>query len=107
MSSLIDAIEPADLFLPVIGPRRLGATAAPSGPECLTIPTTTSKVTNTAYTMDTEQAGKLGVSYLGTGEASVDHKMKVFIREYKKYSECESKDGTATLQYGAVWRATV
>ncbi len=104
--SLIDSVGPVDLFLPIRGSRRLGAgRSAP--PQCAVIPTDTPKITNTAYTLDTEQAGKLGISYIGTGDGAVDHKMKIFVREYVKYNTCESTDGKATLQYGAVWRATV
>jgi hypothetical protein len=104
--SLIDAVGPADLFLPVKVSRRLGAERS-AIPQCATVPTDTPKVANTSYTLDTEQAGKLGISYIGTGDVSADHKMKVFVREYVKYNTCESTDGKATLQFGAVWRATV
>ncbi|MGA2851171.1 MAG: hypothetical protein ABSE46_19375 [Terracidiphilus sp.] len=101
--SLIDATGPTELFLPVR--QRLGARA--TAPQCTAVPTDTPKVSNSSYTLDTEQAGKLGISYLGTGDASIDHKMKVFVREYAKYNTCEATDGKSTLQYGAVWRATV
>jgi hypothetical protein len=49
----------------------------------------------------------LGINYLGTGNLDVDKKMKVFVRQYAKYGECESTDGKATLRYGASWCATV
>jgi hypothetical protein len=103
-TSLMDAIGPVELFVPVVS-RRLGARAAK--PLCATLPTDTPKISNSSYTLDTEQAGKLGISYIGTGDVAVDHKMKVFVREYIKYNTCESTDGKSTLQYGAVWRASV
>lgn len=64
-------------------------------------------VSNTSYTLETDQALQLGISYVGTGNLDVDKKMKVFVREYAKYDTCESTDGKATLRYGAVWRARV
>lgn len=108
MPSLIDSVDvAADLFLPLQSSRRLGAAAPVTSTQCTAVPTDTPKVANTSYTLDTEQAGKLGINYIGTGDVALDHKMKVFIREYVKYNTCEATDGKATLQYGAVWRATV
>jgi hypothetical protein len=109
MSSLIDSVGAPDLFVPVNSASRLRRldSVAEVIPQCAIVPTDTTKVANTSYTLDTEQAGKLGITYIGTGDLSLDHKMKVFVREYVKYNTCESMDGKATLQYGAVWRATV
>jgi hypothetical protein len=78
-----------------------------TAPSCQSVPTTADKVSQTSYTLDTDVAGKLGITYIGTGNASIDQTMKVFVREFARYSTCESTDGKATLQYGAVWRATV
>jgi hypothetical protein len=75
--------------------------------ECASPPTDTPKVSNTSYTLETDQAVELGVNYVGTGNLNIDKKMKVFVREYAKYGTCESTNGKATLKFGAVWRATV
>jgi hypothetical protein len=108
MPNLIDSVEFADLFLPARAPgRKSHLGSAGVTPQCAAVPTSTPKTANTSYSLDTEQAGKVGINYIGTGDLEVDKKMKVFIREYAKYDTCESTDGEATLQYGAFWRATV
>lgn len=117
MSYELDGDYAPNLFVPV-GPatgtgdrRRQAKTAAPGAAaikfRCASPPTDTPKVSNTSYTLETDQAVQLGISYVGTGNLDVDRKMKVFVREYAKYDTCESTDGKATVKYGAVWRATV
>jgi hypothetical protein len=114
----LDGDYEPNLFVPVGSPaeekgghRRKAAALTPGAGaakyQCSSPPTDPSKVSNTSYTLETDQAVQLGINYVGTGNLEVDRKMKVFVREYAKYDTCESADGKATSRYGAVWRATV
>ena len=114
---LINGEQASDLFIPIsavpasggllrnAGGRISGFGAA--GIAASEIPTTISKTENYFYTLETEQAAKLGINYIGTFNSEITKKMKVYVREYAKYSSSESTDGKASLRFGAMWRATV
>ena len=113
---LDEATKAPDLFLPIgtvsAADTKLqlarGMAAAPfQNLDCDHPPTECKQSDNFYQTMDSETAAQLKITYIGTGSADVDHKMKVFMREFRRYSDCELANGKGTVRYGAVWRATV
>jgi hypothetical protein len=113
---LDEVTKAPDLFLPIVTlsvadtklQSAAGTAAAPfQDLDCDHPPTECKQSDNFYQTMDSETAAQLKVTYIGTGSADVDHKMKVFIREFRRYSDCELANGQGTVRYGAVWRATV
>jgi hypothetical protein len=110
------ATQAPDLFLPIgavsVAETKLQSAFGPAvAPfqdlECEHPPTECKESDNFYRSMDSETAAQLKVTYIGTGNADVDHKMKVFIREFRRYSDCELANGQGTVRYGAVWRASV
>ena len=106
----------SDLFLPLgaepAGAAKLLAPGAPTaiafeGLDCDPRPTTITESREFYRLIDTQVAAQLKITYLGNASASVERKMKVFMREYCKYSDCELPNGRGTVRYGAAWRATV
>ena len=74
---------------------------------CGQAPTEATQLSTTQFVLDKSTAAKLGLSFALSGNASYDAKSKVFVREVKRFSSCDSTDGRYSLQYGAAWRATV
>jgi len=74
---------------------------------CGQAPTQVTQFSTTQFVLDKSTAAKLGLTFALSGNAAYDAKSKVFVREVKRYSSCDSTDGRFTLQYGATWRATV
>jgi hypothetical protein len=114
LASLLDGERASDLIIPVPskppagGQRRSGRMGLVSQElKCAQAPTEAPRVDNHYYTLETEHAAKLGVTYIGTGSLDLDKKMKVYVREYSRYNTCTATDGKTELRYGAVWRATV
>jgi hypothetical protein len=112
----LDGTRAPDLFLPIgtVSARDSKLQAVGDMPavpfqdqDCDQRPTVCTKSDNFYTTMDTEVAAQLKITYIGTGSASVDRKMKVFMREFRKYADCELSNGKGTVRYGAVLRATV
>lgn len=81
--------------------------AATSTLQCASVPTSITSSFNKYYYLSTDVAAQLGVNWIGTVTATGDAQQVVLIREYRRYAQCPTTDGSGELQYGAAMRATV
>ena len=77
--------------------------------KCAQVPAVSDAINfrDDAYLLDRDLAGTLKISYIGTVNGDADKASKVFVREFSKFANCPSTDGTGTVLYGASIRATV
>src|ERR1035441_238844 len=75
--------------------------------QCAAIPTAVTASMNKYYYLTTDIAGKLGINWIGSVNASAESQQVVLIREMRRYAQCATTDGSGQLQYGAALRATV
>jgi hypothetical protein len=96
IGAMIAGVQPQTQPLPAIEPL-----------QCSTVPTATTSSFEKYYYLTTDIAGQLGINWIGSVNASVGSQQVVLIREYRKYAQCATTDGSGVLQYGAAVRATV
>jgi hypothetical protein len=84
-----------------------GRIAAFSNLQCSSVPTTAPASFDKYYYLTTDLAGKLGITFTGSASATGGSQQVVLIREFRKYGQCPTTDGSGQLQYGAALRATV
>lgn len=75
--------------------------------QCSAVPTSTTASFDKYYYLTTDIAGQLGINWIGSVNATAESQQVVLLREYRKYAQCPTTDGSGQLQYGAAFRATV
>ena len=80
-----------------------------SAVQCSAMPTEAQATAtlSTYYVLDTDVAGSLGIHWIGTVSGTGEAKDVVLVREFRRYASCEATDGSGTVEYGQVLRATV
>jgi hypothetical protein len=97
----------AQLDLTAAKAGQLSPIAALAVLQCSSIPTSPTASFNKYYYLTTDVAGQLGINWIGTVNATAEAQQVVLIREYRRYAQCPTTDGSGQLQYGAALRATV
>lgn len=64
-------------------------------------------VIDSYYSLDSDLAGKVGIHFIGSANASAEAHDVVLVREFRKYASCDANDGSGVVQYGHALRATV
>lgn len=85
----------------------LGINAVNAAPACSIVPTPTavSSWTVDNHVLSQDLAGKLGITWIGSGNAQTDKNTLVFVRQITKFASCNSTDGEWELRYGGYLRA--